>query len=119
VLPAGRDGRLVSHIRVPDDLANEPFPPMVLLPLVYGAAQAGGESVAIAAGYVHDHAPAARERRVTVSTVAGAVPDAWTDTGLESVRATLQQYFGPLATLEVAHAGGGVVATARWPAAGG
>jgi hypothetical protein len=119
VLPAGRGGRLVSRIRVPDDLANEPFPPMVLLPLVYGAAQAGGESVAIAADYVHDHAPAARERCVTVSAVAGAIPAAWTDAGLETVRATLRQYFGPMATLEVAHAGGSVEATARWLAAGG
>jgi hypothetical protein len=31
----------------------------------------------------------------------------------------LRQYFGPMATLEVAHAGGSVEATARWLAAGG
>ena len=74
--------------------------------------------MAIAAGYVDSHVPAARERRVTVSAVAGAIPAAWTDAGLESVRATLRQYFGPMATLEVAHAAGGVEATARWPAAG-
>ena len=70
VTPAGRDGTLACVNRIPPELGDLPFPPMVLLPLVHAAADARAHRLALDASVL----PAGRGTARVRSVVTIAVP---------------------------------------------
>ena len=109
VLPAGRDGRLDAELDIDAAAEDEPFPPLVLLPLVHAAADAGTTRVRIRA------ASAPGERAIDVELAGETIPAGWSDEGLGGVRAILARSLGPTAGVRVARAGPGVMARITWP----
>jgi Histidine kinase len=108
VVPAGRDKSLVSECNVAGDVADVDFPPMVLLPLVHAAADAGCAQVAI---------EAMQERgriAIAIRVAARVVPAGWDEGPLHVVRETLAHYLGSDALLTVTHEHASAVATVAW-----
>ena len=110
VVPAGREGRLVAELVLDDCAQDEPFPPLVLLPLVHAAADADARLVRIVARA----AATSAERTIEVALERGAIPAGWSDDALAGVRAILAGSVGPTARLHVAVSDGRVTARIQW-----
>lgn len=111
VVPAGREKRLSANASIAPEVADEDFPPMVLLPLVHAAADAGATDVAMEA---HRLPGEPTRHEVIVRVAGGAVPAGWSDDALHVVRETLLHYLGGDATLSVSGAADGAVAAVTW-----
>ena len=103
VLPKGRRGELVAERTFAPEAARLPFPPMVLLPLVQGAAESSATRIAIE---LDERSLAA----VSVTVEPARIPEGWTEDRLAPLRSTLRTYFGPGAGLDLEAAR----ATIRW-----
>ena len=112
VAPAGRDGRLVAELVLDDRAHDEPFPPLVLLPLVHGAADAGARLVRIVARC----AASPPGRTIEVELAGDAIPAGWSDDALAGVRAILAGSVGPTARLHIAVSDGRATARIQWRA---
>jgi LytS/YehU family sensor histidine kinase len=110
IVPAGRNKRLATQSSVAEEVADADFPPMVLLPLVHAAADAGCAHVSIDGLRVHGRVA------IAVRATCDAVPPAWTGDALDVVRETLLHYLGSDASLTVARDTAGAAATVTWPA---
>lgn len=114
VTPAAREGILAYVERIPDALADLPFPPMVLLPLLHAAADARAPALTLDAEMEAREDPA----RVTVA-VAAAIPagmrvTGWEDERFAALREIIASYFGKDATLAARHDANGAMATLRF-----
>jgi hypothetical protein len=112
VVPAGRNRKLVAESDVADDISDVDFPPMVVLPLVHAAADAGCGHVSIEA---RRHA---RVAEIAVRASDGAVPPGWNEDALEIVRETLVHYLGSDASLAVSPGHTSAAAVVTWPPGG-
>jgi hypothetical protein len=112
VVPAGRNRKLVAQSDVADDVSDVDFPPMVVLPLVHAAADAGCGHVSIEA---RRHAGGAE---IAVRASDGAVPPGWNEDALEIVRETLVHYLGSDASLAVSPGHTSAAAVVTWPPSG-
>lgn len=113
VVPAGRNKRLATHVVIAADLADDDFPPLVLLPLAHAAADANASVVEIVVPA--DQRAAAKMARSAMLRFTGhAVPAGWREPALHVVRETVRQYFGASATLVVRKDRDMVSATVSW-----
>jgi len=112
VAPAGRDGRLVAELVLDDRAHDEPFPPLVLLPLVHAAADAGARLVRIVAR----SSASSPGRTIEVELAGDAIPAGWSDDALAGVRAILAGSVGPTARLHIAVSDGRATARIQWRA---
>lgn len=113
--------RLRTAIRVPDELRNAAFPPLLLISLVENAIKHGVEPkpgvthVVLIARSVDDDGRARLEVLVE-DDGAGLALGMGEGTGLANIRAQLQTRFGATASLELTErAGGGVLARLLMP----
>jgi len=116
VTPAARERRLAIHVAVPPDLADDDFPPMVLLPLAHGAVDAAASAVRIEASAAAD-TPDTTTRTLVVHATCPDVPASWSEDTLRVARETLHDYLGTTASLAVERVAGGIVALVAWDAA--
>jgi len=114
-------GRITVEIDLPPDLAESPFPPLLLIPLVENAVKHGiepkpGARLIAIRGTTRR---AAGESRLVISVEddgAGLHEGSGSGVGLANVRAQLQHRFGPRAELDVAlRENGGVCARITVP----
>jgi hypothetical protein len=112
VVPAGRSKQLLARSKVDGDVADLDFPPMVLLPLVHAAADAGAAQVSINA------TREAGRIAIAVQDAGDAVPAGWSDGSLDVVRETLLHYLGSDASLTVSQGQAGAVASVSFAASG-
>lgn len=108
IVPAGRNKQLATQSRVAEEVAEADFPPMVLLPLVHGAAEAGCAQVSIV-GSTENGGGA-----IAVRATCAEIPGAWAGDALHVVRETLLHYLGSDASLIVARDASGALATVTW-----
>jgi len=112
VVPAGRDGRLLADLALDERAHDEPFPPLVLLPLVHAAADAGARLVRIVARA----AVTSADRTIEVVIERDTIPAGWSDDALAGVRAILVGSVGPSARLHIALLDGRATARVHWRA---
>jgi LytS/YehU family sensor histidine kinase len=110
IVPAGRNKQLTARAHVAEEAADADFPPMVLLPLVHAAAEAGSAQVSI------DGSSGPGRTAITVRATCEGVPPAWTGDALHVIRETLLHYLGSDASLTVARDATDAAATVTWPA---
>jgi hypothetical protein len=111
VVPAGRNKQLVTQTNVDIDIEDADFPPMVLLPVVHAAADAGAAHIAIEAKQGNGRIA------IAVRAASAAIPPGWSDDALDVVRETLSQYLGNDASLAVTDERAGATVTVTWPTA--
>lgn len=116
IVPAGRSGRLTVAVQIDDELGDTAFPPVVLLPLVHVVTDAEAARIAIDVHDVRAHDDGARRRSLAITLAGSAMPEGWTEERLESLRTTLQHYFGPDTTLASGIDPAGARATIVWTA---
>jgi LytS/YehU family sensor histidine kinase len=114
VTPAGRGGTLACLNRIPPGLDDLPFPPMVLLPLVHAAADAGARRLGLDASV----SPGSNTARVAVA-VSVTVPGGYATAGWRGERFAAQRdivaaYFGEDGKLDSTDDPEGMVATVRF-----
>lgn len=110
--------RLDYSVAVPDALRAQPFPPMLLQPLVENAIRHGIEPKVEGGRIDITAAQCADGLHLLVGDTGAGFGDApGNGIGLANIRARLQALYGPAASLEVSEqAEGGVLATLRIPA---
>ena len=114
VTPAAREGVLAYAERIPDGLADLPFPPMVLLPLLHAAADARTPSLTLAAAMESGDDPARVAVTVSVRIPAGVRPAGWEGDRLAALNEIAATYFGEGATLAVRNDAADRVAALRF-----
>lgn len=111
IVPAGRNKKLAAQSCVEEEVADADFPPMVLLPLVHAAADAGSAQVSIAGTSEHGRGT------IAVRATGDEVPRGWSGDALHVIRETLLHYLGSDASLTVARETSCAAATVTWPRA--
>jgi hypothetical protein len=116
VIPAGREGRLSIVLQIAPEIGDLPFPPMVLLPLVHAAAEAGIVSLDIDARTPSVLVAKSKEVAVAISVYPAIVVPGWSEGRLAGVRETLARYFDGAAMLTVGVDPDLAMIELRWPA---
>ncbi len=94
VTQPGRDGSSACVNRIAPDLADLPFPPMVLLPLVHAAADARAARVVFDASGHAGEGTASVSIVVTVAVPSGIEVPGWQSERLSALREIVGTYFG-------------------------
>lgn len=113
LVPASRERRLAIHVSVPPDLADDDFPPMVLLPLAHAAVDAAASAVWIDAPGTTDVVDPA-VRTLALRAACADAPDGWSGDALHVVRETLRAYLGEAASIAVTRSAGVALALVTW-----
>jgi hypothetical protein len=101
VTPAARDGALAFAPRLPAALADVPFPPMVLLPLVHAATDARPASMQLIVRQDAGPDPEYATVSVEVAVPPGSPVPGWSADRLDALRAIVASYYGEDTTLEL------------------